>query len=66
MGIVALLEESGLESSSGLSGSDISYRLGPRINASGRLGDASLPVELLLTEDRQFAKKTARSMSQIN
>ncbi|OUV91240.1 MAG: single-stranded-DNA-specific exonuclease RecJ [Puniceicoccaceae bacterium TMED149] len=66
MGIVALLEESGVESSFGLSGSDISYRLGPRINASGRLGDASLPVELLLTEDRQFAKNTARSMNQIN
>jgi single-stranded-DNA-specific exonuclease len=66
MGIVALLEESGVESSFGLSGSDISYRLGPRINASGRLGDASLPVELLLTEDRQFAKKTARSLNQIN
>ena len=66
MGIVTLLEESGVESSFGLSGSDISYRLGPRINASGRLGDASLPVELLLTEDRQFAKNTARSMNQIN
>lgn len=66
MGIVALLKESGVESSFGLSGSDISYRLGPRINASGRLADASLPVELLLTEDRQFAKKTARSLNQIN
>ncbi len=66
MGIVTLLEESGVESSFGLSGSDVSYRLGPRINASGRLGDASLPVELLLTEDRQFAKNTARSMNQIN
>ena len=32
---------------------DISFRLGPRINASGRLADAALSVELLLSEDRR-------------
>lgn len=66
IGIMALLEASGVEVGFGLSGSDISYKLGPRINASGRLGDASLPVDLLLSQDYQFAKKTAHSLNQIN
>lgn len=65
-GIMALLEASGVQGGVALSGNDISYRLGPRINACGRLGDASLPIELLLSDDSQFAKKTARTLNQIN
>ncbi|MGL6174790.1 MAG: single-stranded-DNA-specific exonuclease RecJ [Cellulosilyticaceae bacterium] len=37
----------------------IGYQLGPRINAAGRLSDAKLGVELLITEDSAKAKEIA-------
>ena len=46
--------------------SDISFRLGPRINASGRLADAALSVELLLSEDPAFCAETARQLESFN
>ena len=45
---------------------DISFRLGPRINASGRLADAALSVELLLSEDPVFARETAQQLDVFN
>ncbi|MEI6107127.1 MAG: DHH family phosphoesterase, partial [Opitutae bacterium] len=40
-GLLALMRVSGLKTEQGLVPSDISFRLGPRINASGRLADAA-------------------------
>ncbi|MEG0500809.1 MAG: single-stranded-DNA-specific exonuclease RecJ [Cellulosilyticaceae bacterium] len=37
----------------------IGYQLGPRINAAGRISDAKLGVELLVTRDLEKAKKIA-------
>ena len=65
-GLLALMGVSGLKSEQGLVPSDISFRLGPRINASGRLADAALSVDLLLTEDRNFAENTARQLDDLN
>jgi single-stranded-DNA-specific exonuclease len=45
---------------------DISFRLGPRINASGRLADAIVPVQMLLSEDRQEASILAQSLDEMN
>ena len=45
---------------------DISYRLGPRINASGRLADAALSVDLLLSDDDEFCRETARQLDVFN
>jgi single-stranded-DNA-specific exonuclease len=45
---------------------DVSYRLGPRINASGRLADAALSVELLLSDDARFCLETARQLDLFN
>jgi single-stranded-DNA-specific exonuclease len=45
---------------------DISFRLGPRINASGRLADASLPVEMLLSRDHKFCQESARLLDEFN
>jgi single-stranded-DNA-specific exonuclease len=45
---------------------DVSYRLGPRINASGRLADASLPLNLLLAEAREECERDAAQLDAIN
>jgi single-stranded-DNA-specific exonuclease len=45
---------------------DIGYRIGPRLNASGRMADAMLSLELLLTEDLHRAEKIAQELDQHN
>ena len=65
-GLLALMSVSGLKSEQGLVPSDISFRIGPRINASGRLADAALSVDLLLSEDRAFCEATARQLDDLN
>ncbi|MBP7482583.1 MAG: single-stranded-DNA-specific exonuclease RecJ [Lacunisphaera sp.] len=65
-GLQALMQVSGLKREQGLVPSDISFRLGPRINASGRLADAALSVDLLLSEDPAFAETAARQLDQLN
>lgn len=65
-GLRALMEVSGLKPEQGLQPVDISYRLGPRINASGRLADAALCVDLLLSTDPDFCRATARQLDALN
>lgn len=66
LGLLALLKESKVANLETLSSADISFRLAPRINASGRLFDASIPVELLLTDKPAFARKSAKELGDIN
>ena len=65
-GLRALMEVSGISSTQMIQPVDISFRLGPRINASGRLADAALSVELLLSEDPAFARETAQQLDAFN
>lgn len=65
-GLLALMQVSGLKREQGLVPSDISFRIGPRINASGRLADASLSVDLLLSDDVLFCDTTARRLDDLN
>lgn len=65
-GLHALMQVSGLKSDQGLVPTDISFRLGPRINASGRLADAALSVDLLLSDDPVFCDKAARKLDELN
>jgi single-stranded-DNA-specific exonuclease len=65
-GLRALMDVSGISSTQLIQPVDISFRLGPRINASGRLADAALSVELLLTEDPVFARETAAQLDAFN
>jgi single-stranded-DNA-specific exonuclease len=60
------MQVSGLKSDQGLVPTDISFRLGPRINASGRLADAALSVDLLLSEDPAFCEQAARKLDDLN
>ena len=55
----------------GLSGkeitiSDIVFKIGPRINASGRMMNGKEAVELLLSKDRATAKEKSESINQYN
>lgn len=45
---------------------DVGFRIGPRINAVGRLGDADLAVDLLLEEDAEIALEMANELNHIN
>lgn len=66
MGLKALMEIAGVKPANGITPIDISFRLGPRINASGRLADAALSVELLLSEDETFCRETAQQLDAFN
>ena len=44
----------------------IVFSIGPRINAAGRMGDASTAVKLLIAKDEPEAKSMARELESIN
>jgi len=45
---------------------DVGFKLGPRINAAGRLDDASVGVRLLLSEDPREARALAEQLDRAN
>ncbi len=45
---------------------DISYTLGPRINAAGRMKHASIAFELLTTDDEAEAQSRAKELEELN
>ncbi|WP_404789775.1 single-stranded-DNA-specific exonuclease RecJ [Altericista sp. CCNU0014] len=60
-GVKALIEVSGSSSSSkqAFKPETIGFRLGPRINAVGRIGDPQTVIELLTTDDTAIARTRA-------
>ncbi|GAD49881.1 single-stranded-DNA-specific exonuclease RecJ [Caenibius tardaugens NBRC 16725] len=46
--------------------SDLGFALGPRINAGGRVGESTLGVRLLTTEDPDEARAISAQLSQLN
>mgnify|MGYP002561541675 CR=1 FL=1 len=65
-GIQALIQASGIALGEDITPIDISFKLGPRINASGRLADASLPLEMLLGDDFTTCYRAACELNDIN
>lgn len=63
-GLIALKEASSIKGD--VSSFDIGYRLGPRINASGRLNTARQAVELFISNDPQSAKELASILNKEN
>ncbi|HYZ89724.1 MAG TPA: single-stranded-DNA-specific exonuclease RecJ [Myxococcales bacterium] len=45
---------------------DVGFKLGPRVNAAGRLADASVGVRLLLSEDPAEARMLAQELDRAN
>jgi single-stranded-DNA-specific exonuclease len=46
--------------------SDLSFKICPRINASGRISDATRPVEMFLSEDEGEARAIAAELTEMN
>ena len=64
VGMAALIDASRLSRAPNCS--DLGFALGPRINAGGRVGEATLGVRLLITEDPDEARAIAAQLSQLN
>ncbi len=64
-GLRALLEESGTAPQN-LSSTTVGFCLAPRLNAAGRMGHASLAVDLILTEDPQTAEQLSHELCAMN
>ena len=65
LGLRALMEVSKVRYGK-CSSSDVGFRLGPRINAAGRLSDASVGVQLLLAENMDEARAHAETLDLAN
>jgi single-stranded-DNA-specific exonuclease len=63
-GLSALIEVS--QVSFPVTAQDVGFRLGPRLNASGRLGDAMQSLRLLQTDDRAEAVAIASELNRNN
>ena len=63
-GLAALADVSGLDRAPDISA--LGFMLGPRINAGGRIGDSSLGVSLLTTNDPQAASNIASELDALN
>ena len=66
VGMQELMAITKLDSKEGLSAEDIAFMLAPRLNAAGRLGQAQLGVELLVTDDPERAKSLANYIDELN
>jgi single-stranded-DNA-specific exonuclease len=64
-GLAALLEVSGTAAGEATAGT-IGFRLAPRLNAAGRLEDASLAMQLLGASDREQALPLALKLNELN
>ena len=65
-GVHALCEAAGHKIDTPLDGSALSYKLGPRINAAGRMGTAHKVVELFTTDSEDVATRIASELNQAN
>jgi len=65
-GLKALLEVSGVKEGQIPSARDVAFRVGPRINAAGRMASASDVIEMFLTADVARAKDLASKLHDLN
>ena len=64
-GLLALRHVAGLDEKT-LDVGNVSFGLAPRLNASGRMADPNLSIELLLCEDEEECAKKAEAIQQLN
>ena len=65
-GLRALMEVAGCGDGSGMRSYDLGFRLGPRINAAGRMDAASAVVELFEAKSADEARRLAERLDQLN
>lgn len=64
--INTIISSCGLSKNEKILPSDISFKIGPRINASGRMADASLSLDLFLSDKTTECKNIMLELEQIN
>ena len=65
-GLRALMEIAGCRDGTGMSAYDLGFRIGPRINAAGRMDAAGAVVELFDTTDQDEARRLAEHLDRRN
>jgi single-stranded-DNA-specific exonuclease len=65
-GLKALMEVSGLTGERAIGAGDVGFRLGPRINAAGRMDVARDVIELFTCKDQARCKDIAEKLNQLN
>ncbi len=65
-GLRTLMQLAGIDLNRPISATDVGFRLGPRINAAGRMDVASDVVELFLTRDTDLARTLAEKLHALN
>jgi len=65
-GLQALLRIAKLDGKKRLTSEDVGFAIGPRLNAAGRLGQAQLAVELLVTDRAERAEELAQYVDRLN
>jgi single-stranded-DNA-specific exonuclease len=65
-GLKALMEVSGLNGERAVNAGDVGFRLGPRINAAGRMDVACDVIELFTCKDQARCKEIAEKLNQLN
>jgi single-stranded-DNA-specific exonuclease len=63
-GLIALLKVLGIRRQ--VTCTDVSFGIGPRLNAAGRLVHGDMVIELLTTDDQSTADKIARQLNDLN
>jgi len=66
IGLEALIKVAGLDKKPELSTEDIGFMLAPRLNATGRLGQGELGIELLSTDSYERAEELAKYIDELN
>jgi single-stranded-DNA-specific exonuclease len=66
LGVRALIQAAGFAEQKTLRPEDIGFKLGPRINAIGRIGDPQTVIELLTTEEPETAAERAQECEATN
>lgn len=64
-GLVALMRKAGLDPAS-VTSDRVAYKLAPRINAAGRIGDPHVALDLMLCDDQMQAAMLAEEIEVLN
>ena len=65
VGLRAMIRAAGLDTKQ-ITAGRVGFILAPRLNAAGRIGDALIGVELLMTADEHRANEIARQLEELN
>lgn len=65
VGLAALIQVAGIDPKH-VTINDLGFKIGPRINACGRLYSGREAVELLITDDTEFAQQRAKDINDYN